>query len=83
MWTHAAVFMSGALYECVCVFWVHYSERNEAAKTSLFSMLAAFFTVFGIEESVKDNLAALMFILGYGAGTFVAVKAKDRLRRSA
>jgi hypothetical protein len=66
-------FLSGAAVEATAVFWVHYSSHGQAFAAGAFSMLQAMAMVFGIGESVRDRYAAPAFVLGYGAGTAVAV----------
>ena len=73
-------FLGGAVYEAGCVFWVHYSESGRPYATALVSMLCATAQVAGIGESVRDLRIAPFFIIGYGVGTFFAVKLKDRGR---
>ncbi len=75
-------FLGGAFYEACCVGWVHYSERNEPAMTSLFSMACATAQVGGIVESVHNPIAAVFYVLGWGAGTYAAVDWKVRRARS-
>lgn len=67
-------FISGFLIECSCVFWTHYSERKMASKAAFYSMIIAGAQILGINESIKDELSALGFVLGYGVGTYVTVK---------
>lgn len=79
----ALTFLSGAGYELGCVLWTHHSERGEDVKTALWSMMLAACQVFGIGESVHDMHLAPLFILGYGAGTFIGVRWKERRVMSA
>lgn len=74
-------FVTGAAFEIGCVFWVYYSEKNKAATASLWSMVNASMSVFGIESFLKSKLLALCYVLGYGFGTFWAVKIKQRWLR--
>lgn len=76
--TALLAFVSGAAYEAACVGWVHYSERGKAGITSVFSMLAATAEVAGVLDSVHDMRVAPFFVLGYGVGTYLAVKLKSR-----
>lgn len=71
-------FFGGAVFEAACVGWVHYAALNKAGMTSLFAMLCAAAQVAGIGESVHTLVAAPFFVLGYGAGTYGAVKLKQR-----
>jgi hypothetical protein len=67
---------SGFAIETACVYWVHYSERNRALPTSLCSMLIGAAQVLGIGESIKDWRLGALFVLGYGLGTYTAVRRK-------
>lgn len=73
-----ATFLSGALYESGCVFWVHFSEKGRPVATAVCSMLVAVAQVFGIGESVRDVRLAPFFVAGYGFGTWSAVAWKSR-----
>lgn len=81
MWLHAVlVFACGAAYEACCVAFVHFAEREAAARTALFSVLAASAELSGILDSAQAHRLAPFFIVGYGTGTFAAVKVKRWLR---
>lgn len=71
-------FVCGALYEAACVGWVHFSERGKPLHTSTFSMLAATAEVTGILDSAHDIRVAPFFVLGYGVGTYLAVRWKTK-----
>jgi hypothetical protein len=70
----ALAFLAGALYELACVFWVHFSQLKRSGIAAFFSMLSALTEVVGIGESIHDWHLAPGFILGFGVGTFVAVR---------
>jgi hypothetical protein len=72
-----SAFASGFVIETACVFWVHFSERNKALPTALCSMAIGCAQVLGIGESIRDWRVAACFVLGYGVGTFTAVKFKS------
>lgn len=74
--TGLATFLFGALYEAGCVAWVHYSERHQAGKAALVSSLLAAVQIAGVGESVHDIRMAPFFVVGYGVGSYVAVKLK-------
>ncbi len=74
------VFFCGAIREASSVFWVHYSERSRPFITACIAILIASMEVMGIFASVRDLRIAPFFILGYGVGTFLAVKYKYLLR---
>lgn len=71
-------FVAGFTIETACVYWVHFSERNRALPTAICSMLIGTAQVLGIGESVHDWRMGVPFVLGYGIGTFFAVRRKAR-----
>lgn len=71
--------MAGAFYESCCVMWAHYSTKESRPILSgLFSMLSATTQLIGIGEAIHDVKTAPFFILGYGIGSYLAVKIKER-----
>lgn len=70
------VFVCGAAYEACCVGFVHFSERGRASLTALFSMLAAAAELTGIIDSARNLALAPVFVVGYGTGTYLAVRVK-------
>lgn len=82
MLEYIATFCAGAFVEGVSVFWVHYSERGKASVSALFSCLGAAMFVFGVDKSLRDHWLEVLFVLGYGAGSYLAIKIKDRLRHA-
>lgn len=75
--TALVTFLSGAIYEAGCVAWVHFSERAKPLHCAIMSMLVATATVFGIGESIQDMRMAPFFIIGYGVGSYFAVRFKS------
>lgn len=71
-------FISGFIIETACVYWVHYSERNQAFNTALCSMAIGIAQVLGLGESIHDWRMGIPYVIGYGLGTFLAVKRKSR-----
>jgi hypothetical protein len=71
-------FTAGFVIETACVYWVHFSERNRAVPTALCSMAIGLAQVLGIGESVHDWRMGAPFVLGYGVGTYTAVRRKAR-----
>lgn len=71
-------FAAGFVIETACVYWVHFSERNRALPTALCSMAIGLAQVLGIGESVHDWRMGIPFVLGYGTGTYTAVRRKAR-----
>jgi len=72
-------FVAGALYEAGCVGFIHYSERGRAVAAALCSMLTAACEVTGIFEAIHDLRLAGFFVVGFGVGTYAAVRWKDRI----
>lgn len=69
-------FAAGFTVETACVYWVHFSERGRALPTALCSMAIGTAQVMGIGEAVHDWRLGLPFVIGYGSGTFLAVRRK-------
>ena len=69
-------FFCGAIYECACVFWVHYSEKNKAEFAALWSCVAALVTVIGLGEALHRPTFIAAYVAGFGTGTWIAVKIK-------
>lgn len=72
--TFLLTFLSGAACECGCAFWVHFAEGHQAAYAVGFSMFNAAVTVIGVEAFLKRRLFAFAYVLGFGAGTWIAVE---------
>lgn len=75
----ALMFLCGAGYEAGCVGFIHFSERGRPLMTALCSMVAAAVQLTGVLESVHDWHLAPVFILGYGTGSYIAVRIKGML----
>lgn len=71
-------FLCGAGYEFSCVFWVYYSEKYQAIKAVIWSMTVALITVIGVEQFLKGFPFVIAYVLGYGAGTYFAIKIKQK-----
>ena len=69
-------FLCGAAYECGCVFWVHYSEQNKIGAAVAWSCFNALVTVIGLGEALNKPLFIAAYVLGFGVGTWVAIKIK-------
>lgn len=72
----ALMFVCGACYEAGCVGFIHFSERGRPLLTALCSMVAATVEITGVLGSVHDWHLAPVFILGYGTGSYIAVRIK-------
>lgn len=71
-------FACGAAFECGCVFWVHYSELNRVWPAVAWSCFNAFVTVIGLGEALHRPLFITAYVLGFGFGTWCAIKIKQR-----
>lgn len=76
----ALTFVCGALYECGCVFWVHYAEEDRAIAAAIASCFGAFVTCIGLGEALHRPSFIAAYVLGYGVGTWLGVHIKRRLR---
>lgn len=74
----SAVFLSAALHEILCVFWVHASERGQMFRAALYSSLCGTVGFFGLYFALDEFWRALVLIPGYGVGTGMAVWFKRR-----
>lgn len=69
-------FVSGAVSEALCVFWISASQRGDAILAAILSMLYALAIERGVGEAIHTLPGEVAFILGFGFGTFVAVYLK-------
>ena len=79
IWALLLTFACGAAYECCCVFWVAHAETNKAGNAVVWSMLAALVTCIGVEQFLRGPYFVATYVLGYGFGTWAAIKVKARL----
>ena len=77
IWLLLLTFFCGAAYECACVFWVHHSEKGDSVYAALWSMFAALVTCIGLGEALHNPLFILLYTLGFGVGTYLAVYIKS------
>ena len=82
-WLAICAFLSGALYEMGCVFWVHYSEAGRARPAVGWSMFNAIVTIAGTEAFLTGWVPRVAFVLGFGTGTYFAIRLKRRLNQDA
>jgi hypothetical protein len=78
-------FIAGAIFECLCVFWVHFSERGKWLKTGLCSSGIFIAQRTGLAEALlsSHHLSATVACgLGYGFGAGMGVWLKQRPKRS-
>jgi hypothetical protein len=82
IWQLALTFAAGAAYELGCVFWVMYSEAKQAGRAVPWSMFNALVTAIGVEHFLRGPLFVGAYVVGFGAGTYVAIRLKIRLLRA-
>lgn len=68
-----------AAYELGCTFWVYYCEKNMAGPAVLFSMFNAVVTIVGVESFLRSLALKVTYVLGFGLGTWLALRLKMRL----
>jgi len=83
IWLLLLTFICGAAYECGCVFWVHYSEKGNSKLSAVWSMFNALVTCIGLGEALHQPLFIIVYMLGFGAGTYLAVSIKSYLLNKA
>jgi len=71
-------FFCGAAYECGCVFWVHYSEQGRVGPAVGWSCFNALVTVIGLGEALHRPAFIAVYVVGFGAGTWLAIAIKRR-----
>lgn len=81
-WQLALTFAAGAAYELGCVFWVMHSEAKRAGRAVPWSMFNALVTAIGVEHFLRGPLFVGAYVLGFGSGTYVAIRLKIRLLRA-
>lgn len=79
IWFLLLTFVCGAAYECGCVFWVHYSEKGNSVHAAMWSMFNALVTCIGLGEALHQPLFIVSYVLGFGVGTYLAIKFKSYL----
>lgn len=72
--TAALTFVSGAVVEGICAKWVKAVADGKAVKAAIFSMLWAAALLSGIGEALHYGWPAVTWVLGYGVGSYIAVK---------
>jgi hypothetical protein len=79
IWLLALTFLCGATYELACVFWVHYCEAGRTWPAVGWSCFAALVMVSGLGEAIRRPLFIAAYVLGFGAGTGLAIQVKRRM----
>jgi hypothetical protein len=78
IWALALTFLCGAAYELACVFWVHHCEAGRSWPAVGWSCFAALVTVIGLGEAIHRPPFIAAYVLGFGAGTWLALRVKTR-----
>jgi hypothetical protein len=71
--------IAGAVYESLCVYWVHHSERNQAWGIGWTTAVASLCTVTGVEGMINSPWGGAGYVLGCTTGAVAAVILKARL----
>ncbi len=71
-------FLAGFTIDTAYIYSIHFSERNQAFKTAMCAMIMGGCQVFGIGESIHNPYMAALYVLGFGVGTYSAVKRKAK-----
>lgn len=78
-----ALFCLGAAYDCGAVMWVHFSERSQPLHSAFVSMMLGTAQILGLGAALSGGWhKGAMVVIGYGAGTALAVRLKHRIGRS-
>lgn len=77
---YVLTFFAGFIIDLAYIYSVHYSERNKPLHTAMCAIVMGSFQVFGIGKSINDPYMACLYVLGFGVGTYTAVKRKSLLK---
>lgn len=67
-------FASGAIVEGVCAKWVQAVAAKRAKKAAVMSMVWAVALLAGIGEALHYGWPGVTWVLGYGLGSYLAVR---------
>ncbi len=73
-------FLSGFVTEGVCTLWVSSVASVRALRSGILSACWAGLMLVGLGEAFSGTLPAVSWVLGYGAGSYAAVRWFGRLR---
>ena len=68
------IFLAGAFVEGLCAMWVTAVSTKRALRSALMSMAFAAMMLAGIGQALHSWPAAAAWVLGYGAGSYAAVR---------
>jgi hypothetical protein len=69
-----AVFLAGLSYELTYLLWLAISAKRQPLRSALLSMLTGAISVYGITSVVTTPAHLPALLLGYGAGSYIAVR---------
>lgn len=72
--TLALTFVSGALYESLCVAWVRACQRDATTRAVALAALVAAVQRTGFGESLTGTWPAVAWVAGCAAGTWVTMR---------
>ena len=67
-------FASGTIVEGICALWVKAVADKKALKSGIMSIIWATALRIGIGEALHGFWPAATWVLGYGVGSYIAVK---------
>lgn len=67
-------FLAGFVYEFGCVWWVVFIRQRQAALAGLAAGCLGLVFTLGMIEALARGAAAITFAIGYGLGSYAAVK---------
>lgn len=71
-------FLAGFIIDTAYIYSIHFSERHQPLYTAICAMIMGVCQIFGIGKSINNKYMALLYILGFGVGTYTAVKIKSK-----
>jgi hypothetical protein len=72
--TCLVTFLSGATVEGICAKWVKSVADKKAFKSGVLSCIWAIALLTGMEHALQLGWPAVTWVIGYGVGSYVAVK---------
>jgi len=67
------VFITGIVYESLCVLWDHYAGQDSPLGTATCATLLAGCQIFGLGAAIHDLWYGLFFAMGCGVGAFFSI----------
>ena len=73
----AIVFITGVVYESLCVLWDHYAGQDSPLGTAICAALLAGCQIFGLGAAINNLWYGLFFVTGCGIGAFFSIKGTE------